>query len=129
MAAKFELFQDKAGEYRWRLRHQNGNIIADSAEGYTSKSSAINGIESVKNNVGMASTKDSETGQVISRQASPPAAAAVSQSAPAATASSAPAWKANNAVSSGDGMSGAAIAALIAVAWFVLGIGVILLAA
>ncbi|MEL7561581.1 HVO_2922 family protein [Dehalogenimonas sp. 4OHTPN] len=128
MATKFELFQDKAGEYRWRLRHQNGNIIADSAEGYTSKSSAINGIESVKNNVGMASIKDSETGQVISRQAAPPATAAVPQSTPVAAASSTPAWKANNAVSSGDGMSAAAIVALIAVAWFVLGIGVILLA-
>ena len=50
MAATFELYEDKAGEFRWRLRHQNGNIIADSAEGYTSRASAINGIESVKEN-------------------------------------------------------------------------------
>ena len=49
-SATFELYTDKAGEYRWRLRHQNGNIIADSGEGYTTKASAINGIESVKEN-------------------------------------------------------------------------------
>ncbi len=51
MAATFELYQDRAGEWRWRLRHQNGNIIADSGEGYTTKANAINGIESVKENV------------------------------------------------------------------------------
>jgi uncharacterized protein YegP (UPF0339 family) len=50
MAATFELYKDKAGEYRWRLRHQNGQIIADSGEGYTAKAGAINGIESVKSN-------------------------------------------------------------------------------
>ena len=50
MAATFELYQDRAGEYRWRLRHQNGNIIADSGEGYSSKANALNGIDSVKEN-------------------------------------------------------------------------------
>ena len=50
MAATLELYKDKAGEYRWRLRHENGNIIADSGEGYTSKANAENGIESVKEN-------------------------------------------------------------------------------
>jgi len=58
MAAKYELYQDKQGEYRWRLRHQNGNIIADSAEGYSSKAAALNGIESVKKNVGDAEIKE-----------------------------------------------------------------------
>jgi uncharacterized protein YegP (UPF0339 family) len=58
VAAKFELFKDKAGEYRWRLRHQNGNVIADSAEGYSTKSAALNGIESVKNNITLADIKD-----------------------------------------------------------------------
>lgn len=48
--ATFELFQDKAGEYRWRLRHRNGNIIADSGEGYTSKQKAKQGLESVRKN-------------------------------------------------------------------------------
>ena len=50
MAATFELYRDNAGEYRWRLRHQNGNIIADSGEGYSSKANALNGIDSVKEN-------------------------------------------------------------------------------
>ncbi len=30
-----ESFTDAAGEVRWRLRHQNGNIIAHGGEGYT----------------------------------------------------------------------------------------------
>jgi uncharacterized protein YegP (UPF0339 family) len=45
---RFELYQDKADEWRWRLVVANGNIIADSGEGYTSKQGAKRGIESVK---------------------------------------------------------------------------------
>ena len=58
MAATFELYIDGAGQFRWRLRHENSNIIADSGEGYTSKGSAINGIESVKENAPTASIED-----------------------------------------------------------------------
>jgi uncharacterized protein YegP (UPF0339 family) len=61
MAATFELYKDRAGEYRWRLRHQNGNIIADSGEGYNTKAGAINGIESVKDNVPTAPIDDQTT--------------------------------------------------------------------
>jgi len=46
----FELYEDTAGEWRWRLRHRNGNIIADSGEGYSSRSAAEDGINSVKRN-------------------------------------------------------------------------------
>ncbi|WP_227356801.1 HVO_2922 family protein [Haladaptatus salinisoli] len=46
----FELYQDTAGEWRWRLVVSNGNIIADSGEGYKSKQGAKRGIRSVKNN-------------------------------------------------------------------------------
>jgi uncharacterized protein len=46
---KFELFADKAGEYRFRLKARNGQIIATS-EGYVAKNSCINGIESVRKN-------------------------------------------------------------------------------
>ncbi len=49
MAGKFELYQDKAGEYRFRLKAGNGQTILAS-EGYKQKSSANNGIESVKKN-------------------------------------------------------------------------------
>ena len=49
MAGKFELYTDKAGQYRFRLKAGNGETIAVS-EGYTSKSGALNGIDSVKRN-------------------------------------------------------------------------------
>ena len=49
MAAKFELYKDKKGEYRFRLVAPNGQTIATS-EGYKSKDSAVKGIESVKKN-------------------------------------------------------------------------------
>jgi hypothetical protein len=32
--ARFEIYEDQAGEYRWRLRRRNGDILADSGEGY-----------------------------------------------------------------------------------------------
>ena len=46
---KFELYVDKAGEFRWRLKARNGENIGRS-EGYKAKSSALNGIESVGKN-------------------------------------------------------------------------------
>jgi uncharacterized protein YegP (UPF0339 family) len=46
---KFEMYTDKAGEFRFRLKATNGQIIATS-EGYKAKASCINGIESVKKN-------------------------------------------------------------------------------
>ena len=46
---KFELYEDKAGRFRFRLKAGNGRIIAAS-EGYTAKASCENGIESVKRN-------------------------------------------------------------------------------
>jgi len=60
MAAKFELFTDKAGQWRWRLRHTNGNIIADSGEGYASRQKCKQGIESVKQNAPGAEVVDAE---------------------------------------------------------------------
>ena len=46
---KFEIFLDKAGEYRFNLKARNGEIILAS-EGYKAKKSCENGIESVKKN-------------------------------------------------------------------------------
>ncbi|UWQ41650.1 YegP family protein [Leisingera aquaemixtae] len=51
MAAKFELYTDNAGEFRFRLKAGNGENIL-SSEGYKQKASAENGIESVKKNAG-----------------------------------------------------------------------------
>jgi uncharacterized protein YegP (UPF0339 family) len=49
MAGKFEIYQDKRGEYRFRLKASNGqNILA--SEGYNAKSGCENGIESVRKN-------------------------------------------------------------------------------
>ena len=46
---KYEVYMDKAGEYRFRLKARNGEIIAVS-EGYKKKTSCLNGIDSVKRN-------------------------------------------------------------------------------
>ncbi len=46
---KFELYQDKAGEYRFRLKAKNGEIIA-TGESYKAKASCLNGIDSIKRN-------------------------------------------------------------------------------
>lgn len=52
MAGKFECYKDKAGEFRFRLKASNGqNLLA--SEGYSSKKSCMNGIESVKKNAAM----------------------------------------------------------------------------
>ena len=46
---KFEMNTDKAGEYRFRLKARNGEIILAS-EGYSQKAGCKNGIESVRKN-------------------------------------------------------------------------------
>ena len=58
MAAEFELYKDDAGEYRWRLQAGNNKIIADSAEGYSSKGGAEDGIADVKSIAPTAPTND-----------------------------------------------------------------------
>jgi uncharacterized protein YegP (UPF0339 family) len=47
---KFEMYKDKAGEFRFRLKAKNGEIIAVS-EGYKAKAGCLNGIDSVRKNV------------------------------------------------------------------------------
>jgi uncharacterized protein len=54
MAAKFEVYKDAKGEYRWRLVASNGQSIATSGEGYKAMDSAKAGIESVKKNAPIA---------------------------------------------------------------------------
>lgn len=46
---KYELFQDKAGAFRFRLKARNGGVIAVS-EAYSTKAACLNGIESVRKN-------------------------------------------------------------------------------
>jgi uncharacterized protein YegP (UPF0339 family) len=45
---KFHVFKDKGGSFRWRLVSPNGKIIADSAEGYTTRQACLEGIDAVK---------------------------------------------------------------------------------
>ena len=49
MAGKFEIYTDKKGEFRFRLKASNGQTILAS-EGYKAKSSCKRGIESVRKN-------------------------------------------------------------------------------
>ena len=46
---KFEVYADKAGEFRFRLKARNGEVIAAS-EGYKAKVSCLNGVDSVRRN-------------------------------------------------------------------------------
>ena len=57
MSGKFEIFEDKGGEYRWHLRAGNGEIIA-SSQGYKSRAAAEKGIDSVKANAAGATLVD-----------------------------------------------------------------------
>jgi uncharacterized protein YegP (UPF0339 family) len=45
---KFEVYKDKAGEYRWRLKAANGQVLATPGQGYKEKAGAEHGIELVK---------------------------------------------------------------------------------
>jgi hypothetical protein len=56
--ATFEGYEDEGGDHRWRLRHRNGNIIADSSQGYASKQKAEQGLESVRTNAPGAAVVD-----------------------------------------------------------------------
>ena len=46
--SQFELYEDRGGQWRWRLRHRNGNLIAGSGEGYTRQHDAQNGMQAVR---------------------------------------------------------------------------------
>jgi uncharacterized protein YegP (UPF0339 family) len=50
---KFEVYKDVEGDYRFRLKAPNGEIIA-SGQGYTSKEHCLKGIASIKENAPIA---------------------------------------------------------------------------
>ena len=52
--AKFEIYADAAGKYRWRLKASNGEKIASSGESFDSKSNAKRAAETVKATAGSA---------------------------------------------------------------------------
>lgn len=55
---RFEIYKDKNGKFRFRLKAANGEIIAIS-EAYETKQGCQNGVKSVKENTGKAIVKDS----------------------------------------------------------------------
>lgn len=63
---KFEVYKDRGGEFRFRLKATNGQNILVS-EGYKTKSNCLNGIESVRNN----SQDDSKYERLESQSGSP----------------------------------------------------------
>ena len=56
---KFEVYKDNKGEYRFRLKATNGQIIA-TGEGYAAKASCLNGVESVRKNAPDAEVTEAE---------------------------------------------------------------------
>jgi len=62
MAYKFEIYKDKAGEFRVRFRAGNGEVMF-ATEGYASKSSAKNAIASIQKNGPDAEIDDQTTGE------------------------------------------------------------------
>jgi uncharacterized protein YegP (UPF0339 family) len=54
---RFEIFKDSVGKFRFRLKAQNGEIIAES-QGYESKEGCQKGIASIKENASKAVVKD-----------------------------------------------------------------------
>jgi uncharacterized protein len=58
MAGYFELYQDKAKQYRFRLKAGNHEIVATSSESYPDKATAQKGIEAVKNAANGATVKE-----------------------------------------------------------------------
>jgi hypothetical protein len=57
MAGKFELYKDSQGNYRFRLKAGNGEVIAV-GEAYESKSGALSGIDSVRRTAADATLDD-----------------------------------------------------------------------
>lgn len=57
MAYKFEVYKDKAGEFRFRFKASNGETMFGS-EGYKAKASAMKAIESIKKNAPEADVQD-----------------------------------------------------------------------
>lgn len=60
MSGKFEVFRDKKGEFRFRLKAVNGETILAS-EGYRDRSGALNGVQSVKKNSDLLARFDRKT--------------------------------------------------------------------
>ncbi len=70
---KFEVYKDKAGDFRFRLRSSNGQIVC-SGENYTTLQAVLDGIESIRKNVINATVVDQSEGAAKKPAAKKPAA-------------------------------------------------------
>ncbi len=57
-APKFELYTDRAGQWRWRLRDSNGTKVASSGESFPTKSNAKRAAENVRATAPLATIDD-----------------------------------------------------------------------
>ena len=60
MAAKFEVFTGKTGDFRFRLKAANGRVICQ-GQGYKTKDACMKGIESIKTNAAGAAVVETNT--------------------------------------------------------------------
>ena len=60
MAGKFEVYPDKSGKFRFRLKASNGQVVA-TGEAYETKSAALKGCESVQRAAAGATVVESDT--------------------------------------------------------------------
>ena len=58
--AAFDVYEGEGGDQRWRLRHRNGQILANGTQGYASRTGVWDGIESVKRNAPNAPLEETE---------------------------------------------------------------------
>jgi len=60
MAAKFEIFKGKGGDFRFRLKAANGKVICQ-GQGYKTKNACLKGVESIKTNAAGAAVVETES--------------------------------------------------------------------
>ncbi len=56
----FEVYKDAKGEFRWRLKATNGELIANSGEGYKAKADCLHGIDLIKEGASKATTVEKD---------------------------------------------------------------------
>ena len=85
MPAKFEIYKDKKGEFRFRLKATNGETIA-TGEGYKAKTGALAGIRSIQKNAPTAPIEDTTVETAAEKKPAKAKTAAKTKAAPKATA-------------------------------------------
>lgn len=60
MVPRFEYYEDRAGEWRWRFKAANYEIIAVSSEGYSSKQACLHSIGLIQRDAGDASVTEAD---------------------------------------------------------------------